>query len=91
MKQKMSENKKQTIVDPIEKRVAMLNGRFDLPPEQIQAMDEIRAAVEECGKYIGAVFMSNKVDTGRAIAAIDELQKAKNTACDALILPFVEK
>ena len=44
----MSENKKQQpIVDPIEKRVAMLNRRFDLPPEQIQAMDEIRRRMRE--------------------------------------------
>ncbi len=30
-------------------------------------------------------------DTGRAVASIDLLQNTKNTACDALILPYGEK
>jgi hypothetical protein len=87
----MSENKKQPIVDPIEKRVAMLNGRHDLSSEQVMGLNEIRAAAEECGEKLLIIFKKCKVDTGRAIAAIDELQKVRNTACDALILPFVEK
>jgi hypothetical protein len=78
-------------MDPIEKRVAMINGFFDLPSEQVEGMSEIRAATQECAERIAAVFKKRKHDTGRAIAAIDELQKAKNIAYDALILPFAEK
>lgn len=87
----MSDQKKTPIVDPIEKRVAMINGHFDLPPEQLEGMKEIRAAAEECAEKFHLVFKKCKFDTGRAIAAIDELQKTKNIACDALILPFAEK
>jgi hypothetical protein len=83
--------KKVPITDPIEKRVAMINGYFDLPQEQIDGMKEIRSAVAECGAKLEQVFKKTKIDTGRAIASIDELQKAKNIACDALILPFAEK
>ena len=78
-------------MDAIEKRVAMINGNFPLPDEVISDMREIRAAVSECADKLQTIFKRRKIDTGRAIATIDLLQSAKNTACDALILPYGEK
>lgn len=78
-------------MDAIEKRVAMINGNFPLPDEVISDMREIRAAVSECAEKLQTIFKRRKIDTGRAIASIDLLQNTKNTACDALILPYGEK
>lgn len=75
------------IQDPIEKRVAMINGHFALPSETVESMNEVRDAVDTCARTLHAIFKNQKTDTGRAIATIDQLQAVKNTACDALILP----
>lgn len=77
-------------MDPIAARVAMINGWFDLPASTVDGMKEIRVAVEECAKKIKDVFEREGKDTGRGIATIDLLQQAKNTACDALILPYAK-
>lgn len=57
----------------------------------VKDMKEIREALSECAHKLQEIFKRNKIDTGRAIASIDLLQNAKNTACDALILPHAEK
>jgi hypothetical protein len=77
-------------MDPIDKRVEMINGHFDLPPETVEAMKEIRVAAELCARTMQGIFKKHKADTGRAIATIDQLQAVKNTACDALILPHAK-
>ena len=82
---------KRPIEDPVEKRVAMINGYFDLPTDTVDGMKEIRLAVADCAHRLEAVFKRCKVDTGRAIATIDLLQQTKNVACDALILPHASK
>jgi hypothetical protein len=87
---KMSDGRTK-IEDPIEKRVAMINGYFPLPTETTTGMKEVREAVSECATKLESVFKRCKVDTGRAIATIDLLQQAKNVGCDALILPHAEK
>lgn len=69
----------------------MINGNFDLQSITVEGMKEIRVAVAECAAKLESVFKRHKVDTGRAIATIDLLQQAKNTGCDALILPYAEK
>jgi hypothetical protein len=79
------------IEDPIEKRVAMINGYFNLPDDTVKGMKEIREAVSECAHKLESTFKRCKIDTGRAIATIDLLQQAKNVGCDALILPHAEK
>lgn len=82
---------KQPVQDPIEKRVEMINGYFTLPENAVKDMKEIREAISVCAHKLQEIFKRNNFDTGRAIAAIDLLQSAKNTACDALILPHAEK
>ena len=83
--------KKIVIDDPLEKRVEMINGQFDLPGDSVEGMKEIRIAVSLCARTIHESFKKRKVDIGRAIAAMDSLQQAKNIACDALILPHATK
>jgi hypothetical protein len=79
-------------MDPLEARVEMINGRFDLPKETLEAMDQIRKATETASREIHrAATLVPKYDKGRLIATMDLLQQAKNTACDALILPHAVK
>lgn len=79
-------------LDPLSARVAMINGRFDLPDGIIGQMREVREACQHCARVLKAVFDEAKdKDTGRCIAAIDALQLAKNIACDALILPAAKE
>ncbi len=84
-------SKRVPIVDPIEARVAMTNGWFELSDETKKDMSTIREASEQYAKTLEAVFKRAKHDKGRAIASIDAIQLAKNIACDALILPFASK
>jgi hypothetical protein len=80
------------ITDPVAQRVALIKGNFDLPPATLDAMREVRAAVQECALRVqAAVEAQPKYDKGRLIASIDQLQHTKNTLCDALILPHASK
>lgn len=85
--------KRLLIADPVTARVALINGQFDLPAENVQAMRDIRAAVEECAKKIQAAVekTAKKNDRGRLIHAIDLLQQVKDTACVSVILPYAEE
>ena len=89
----MSTNTHVPITDPVAKRVAMINGYFDLPDDTIQSMKRVREASVEYAKELQCIFKyaGVNVDTGRAIAAIDHVQQTKNIACDALILPFASE
>lgn len=72
-----------------EQRRAMINGRFDLPSEHVQAMNKIREIFQKAADdYLAVVDELEKRDEGRVTAVLDQLQSAKNTACDAVILPF---
>ena len=83
---------KTPVQDPVEKRIEMINGYFDLPTETVQAMKDVRAASETYARALGEIFKrGHALDTGRAIAAIDHIQLTKNVACDALILPHASK
>lgn len=79
------------ITDPVEKRVEMINGMFDLPAETLLTMREIRSASDEFARRIQAAVSKVPHDTGRVIATIDLIQQLKNTACDAVILPHASK
>ncbi len=91
----MSENKKQrvAITNPVEKRVAMVNGMFNLPDDTLQAMRDIRTASDAYARALHEVFSREGVeaDTGRSIATMDAIQASKNMACDAVILPHASK
>lgn len=77
-------------MDPVQRRVEMINGRFDLPAETVKAMEQIRVATEVCARAIQSATADVQVDTGRLIATMDMLQQAKNVACDAVILPHAK-
>lgn len=55
------------------------------------ARAKIRDASARYVDELMSIFAQQDVDTGRAIAAIDAIQTAKNIAYDALDLPFVAK
>ncbi len=84
-------SKRVDITDPIEARVAMVNGWFELPEQTKQDMTDVRAAAEQFAKSLEQVYKRAKHDKGRAIASIDAVQQAKNIACDALILAHASK
>jgi len=81
------------VTDPVERRVEMINGMFDLPQETRQAMAAVRESAEAFARALRAIYTTPgiQVDTGRAIASIDTIQSIKNVACDALILPHATK
>ncbi len=83
--------KRVAITDPIEARVSMVNGYFNLPDDTKQSMNEVRAAAEVFAKALETIYKKTKHDKGRAIATIDLIQQTKNVACDALILAHAEK
>lgn len=81
--------KKRSRFAPIAARVDMINGNFELPTVSVTLMREIRECVAAAAKQIEEIFeTAPEYDMGRAIHTIDLLQQAKNTACDALILPY---
>lgn len=41
-------------MDPVTKRVEMINGHFDLPEDTVLAMMKVREAVETCARSIQA-------------------------------------
>jgi hypothetical protein len=72
-----------------EQRRAMINGRFELPPETVQAMARTREIFQKAADdYLEMVDQLEQRDEGRITAVLDQIQAAKNTACDAVILPF---
>jgi hypothetical protein len=67
----------------------MINGRFPLPDEHVAAMNQIRAVFQKAADdFLQIADGLEKRDEGRITAVLDQLQAAKNTACDAVILPF---
>ena len=90
----MASTKKRVKVDnPIEARVELVNGMFDLPPESKQAMNVVRQAAETYARALKAAteIPGVKYDTGRVIAALDGIQASKDVACVAFILPHASK
>ena len=73
---------------PLAARVDMLDGNFTLPEGTTDQMRRVRMIMLQAAAELEQVFYDASVyDKGRAIATMDLLQQAKNTACDALILP----
>lgn len=81
------------VTDPVERRVEMVNGWFELPDATKRAMNDVRAASEAYARALHALFRAHAphVDVGRSVAAIDSIQHTKNVACDAFILPHATK
>jgi hypothetical protein len=84
-------SKRVAIEDPLERRVAMVSGGYPHPGATLRAMNEVTDVSEQYAQSLRQIFKRNKVDTGRAIAAIDHVQQTKNIAMDALSLPYVTK
>jgi hypothetical protein len=72
--------------ESINARVKLINGNFDLPNDVPPYMKIVRETIAEAAKKI-TQSLPVDVDAGRTIAALDLLQQAKNTFCDAAILP----
>lgn len=81
------------ITDAIEKRVALVNGDFDLTPVTLEAMRDIREAAGAYARELDAIFHREGVtfDVGRVIATMDHVQQTKLLACDAVALPHASK
>lgn len=74
----------------LDARVALIDNCFNFGDDTTAAAREIRQACQECAKKIRDAAQTVPHDYGRLIAAIDQLQQVKNTACDAVILPHAE-
>lgn len=83
--------KRVKVTNPVEARVELVNGMFDLPPEAKQAMNDVRAAAEVYARALLAVSKTAPHDVGRLIAALDAVQHSKDMACVAYILPHATK
>jgi len=77
--------------DPIARRVSMVAWAGDLPAETAEAIIQVRLLSSRYAWDLQAAFKRAKVDVGRAIAAIDQVQQAHHLAVDALVLPHVNK
>ena len=66
-------------------RVDMVNGNFELDQESLDFMKLVREKIAEVAETLRE-RSPDHCDVGRLIAAIDKLQEAKNTFCDAAIL-----
>ena len=77
--------------DPIARRAGMVAWAGDLPEETNDAITQVRLLSSRYAWELQAVFKRAKVDVGRAIAALDQVQQAQHVAVDALVLPHVSK
>lgn len=77
--------------DPIARRAAMVAWCGDLPAETEDAVTQVRLLSSKYAWDLQAVFKRAKVDVGRAIATMDQVQQTHHLAVDALILPHLNK
>jgi hypothetical protein len=86
----MAQNRARTARNPIhERRRIRINGRFDLPIEQAEAIERICSLFQKtANELLEIVDGLERRDEGRITAALDKLQAAKYVAADALTLPF---
>lgn len=82
---------KRPIEDPLEERVALINGHFHLQSTTIKGISEICLAVIECSVKLESVFKRHKVDMEQAITTFDLLQRTKHMASEAFFLPLVKR
>ncbi len=82
--------KRIAVEDPIEKRVRLLAGVYTEPLESKYAVTDIHMAAIAYAKELQSIFKRSKVDTGRAIAALDAVKQSYSLATDAIILPCVK-
>ena len=83
----------QNQIDPVEKRLQCMGKRLraedsaDDEPLSV-ALINLHSITESCGRSIVAVLSTcpDGYDKGRLIAALDELEKCKNTAIQAIHL-----
>jgi hypothetical protein len=69
-------------------RVDLVKAGVPLPDATVEAVKRICAITGQAAEELTATIEGTKAyDIGRLIAALDQLQQAKNTACDAINLP----
>jgi hypothetical protein len=81
--------KRVALEDPIDKRVKLLGGVYTEPLDSKYARSDIHQAALVYATELQNIFKRNKVDTGRAIAAIDAVSQSYRIAVDAVMLPYV--
>ncbi len=70
----------------IKARCEMFVTRYEATAKEATAKDMIREAAEEFAITVTRMLSQVDCDTGRAIAALDLIQQAKNVAIDAIVL-----
>jgi hypothetical protein len=83
----------QRSIEAIDAKLDMINGRFDLPEETVEAMKLIRESLSEVANKVRDNLDQKgiKYDVGTMIRFVALIQDAKNLACDAIILPHAPK
>jgi hypothetical protein len=74
--------------NPVDARLALINGCFNTPDDVTPAIREILAKAAD--DVAGIVRNASKYDTGRLIAFVDAVQLAKDIACCSLLLPHYQ-
>lgn len=75
---------------PVQTRVELVKDKVPISANYT-VRDMIRDASARYAEELLSIFSRQDVDIGRAIAAIDAIQTAKNIAYDAVELPGVAK
>lgn len=73
----------------LEARASMIDGTFELPKSNQDAIPRIRAILANAAQgIIGILNSADAFDYGTATRSIQALQESKDLACQALILPY---
>jgi hypothetical protein len=82
---------KRARADPLDVRTSFIDLRLDTPAETRDRLNRIRDVISRAAREVTTIIKeSGKYDMGRAIAAVDSLQHAKDLACASVLLPFAE-
>lgn len=82
----MSSATKPTVNPAIAARVALISGVIPITNEMETQLSVIQVSYADLAHTIRDTFSAGRIDIGRAIAALDELENSKNIARNAIIL-----
>jgi hypothetical protein len=80
-------------IQAVHARAEMVNGQFDLTADHKLVMNKIREAAAQFSNTLKQLALQStvEIDPERWLKAMNSVQKTKNVACDAVILPLAPK
>jgi hypothetical protein len=91
--QHQQQTKRVRAEDPVDARVELVLGEFELPAETKIAINAVCHAADAYARALTTVAKIDgvKIDKGRLIAALDAVLHSKEIACAALKLPHATR